>query len=221
MFPAELRLKIWKMALPGPRIVEIYLNIATDRRTGVKGEQVLRVNTPPPALMHVNWESRRAALEKYWLQLGNEEIKNFFAQIDPTEDTIFIPWTLSDPGSLVDRLINGAAWSEEAKQSVRLMAVDERTWRELHGPKGFIYFENLERYTIVAHDLNDGCWEGWRQRDTDLSFVDLDDEEIVHDRYSSVRDQMSFENGYYNRQWKLPVIEVKVAARGGKKCCYN
>jgi hypothetical protein len=171
--------------------------------------------------MHVNWESRRVALEKYWLRLGSEEIKNCLAQIDPTEDTIFIPWNLSDPGSLVDRLINGTAWSEEAKQAVRLMAVDEHAWRELSGPKGFAYFENLEKYTVVAHDLNKGCWEGWRKRDTDLSFMELNDEEIVHDRYLSVRDRMSFENGYYGRQWNLPTIEVKVVARRGKKCCYN
>jgi hypothetical protein len=32
---------------------------------------------------------------------------------------------------------------------------------------------------------------------------------------------MQAENAYYNRQWNLPVIEVKIVARGGTKCSYN
>jgi hypothetical protein len=32
---------------------------------------------------------------------------------------------------------------------------------------------------------------------------------------------MQAENAYYNRQWNIPVIEVKIVARGGTKCSYN
>jgi hypothetical protein len=32
---------------------------------------------------------------------------------------------------------------------------------------------------------------------------------------------MQAENAYYNRQWNLTVIEVKIVARGGTKCSYN
>ena len=46
---------------------------------------------------------------------------------------------------------------------------------ELTGPPSSTYFENLEKYTLLAHESFDVCWEGWRKPDTDLSFVDLDD----------------------------------------------
>lgn len=133
-----------------------------------------------------------------------------------------MPWPVLDCREIfIDRLINGTAWSEKARNAVRSMLVDECTWRELTGPSTIIYFENLEKYTLVAHESYDICWEGWRKPDTDLCFVDLDDEEEIEEQQFNVESRMQFENGYYNRQWELPVIEVKVAARGGKKCCYD
>jgi hypothetical protein len=222
MLPVELRLKIWKMALPGPRIVEVYLGFVTDLETG-RSTNLLRVNAPPPTLMHVSFESRKVALEKYWLRLGNETVSGNNLRVDPQEDTIFIPRSLSDPGSRVRDLINGRAWSEEARESIRYIAVDENAWRDLKGPDGFVYFAGLEKYTVVAHDSSNPCLEGWRNGGTEITFVDLDDdgqEEIIHDRYVSVVDQMEFDNGYYKRQWRLPIVEVRVATRGGRKCCY-
>jgi hypothetical protein len=137
MLPVEIRLIIWRMALPGPRIVEVYLDQVTDKNSGPV-DDVIKTNTPPPTLMHVNFESRKVALEKYWLRLCNPTIKTCLAQIDPAEDTIFIPWsrrTKYGSESFTRRLINGTASSEEAKQSVRFMAVDERAWGELSAPK--------------------------------------------------------------------------------------
>jgi hypothetical protein len=214
--PAELRLKILKLALPGPRIVEVYY----DRARHPWDKSFIRFNTPPPAALHANWESRRVALEKYWLRLGNEEINDCFAQIDPTEDTIFIPF--NSLVKLQQRLINGKAWSKEAKESVRSLAVDARSWKRLCGPEGFVYFENLEKFTIVIHDsVNCQSKEKWRMPDTDLSLVDVQDEVEVYDHHLSVESQMEFDNGHYGRQWKLPTIEVKVAVKGEKKCCHN
>jgi hypothetical protein len=51
--------------------------------------------------------------------------------------------------------------------------------------------------------------------------MDVQDEVEVYDHHLSVESQMEFDNGHYGRQWKLPTIEVKVAARGGKKCYHN
>ncbi|KAH8770675.1 hypothetical protein F5882DRAFT_441943 [Hyaloscypha sp. PMI_1271] len=215
-FPAELRLKIWKLALPGPRIVEVYY----DRAKHPWDESFIRFNTPPPSVLHANWESRRVALEKYWLRIGSEGFKGCFAQIDPTEDTVFIPF--NSLMKLQQRLINGKAWSKEAKESVRSLAVDARSWKRLCGPEGFVYFENLEKFTIVIHD-SAKCQskEKWGVRDTDLSLIDVQDEVEVYDHHLSVESQMEFDNGHYGRQWKLPTIEVKVAARGGKKCYHT
>jgi hypothetical protein len=51
--------------------------------------------------------------------------------------------------------------------------------------------------------------------------VDLDDEKEIYGLHWSVESMMQAENAYYNRQWNLLVIEVKVMARGCKKCSYN
>ena len=225
MLPAELRLKIWKMALPGPRIVEVYLDRVADPSYG--DFRVIRTNTPPPTLLSVNLESRKVALEKYWLNLNYNMSCTCacYAQIDPTEDTIYIPWSIHNTALPQNSLINGTIWSDEARDSVRFMSIDERTWRSISGPDGFVYFENLQKFTIVAHEEYDfwldNCKERWRMRDTDLSFVKVDDEETISSHHLSVESQMQFDNGHYERQWKLPVIEVKAVARGGKKCCYN
>jgi hypothetical protein len=48
--PAELRFKIWKLALPGPRIVEVYY----DRAKHPWDESFIRFNTPPPSVLHAN-----------------------------------------------------------------------------------------------------------------------------------------------------------------------
>jgi 2EXR family len=216
MLPAELRLKIWKLALPGPRIVEVCYDGSRDSRH----EGFIRINTPPPAILHASWESRKVALEKYWLRLGNEEIKYCFAQIDPIEDTIFIPF--NSMMNLQQNLINGTAWSKEAKENVRLLAVDARSWRRLRGTEGFVYFENLVKFTLVVHQSS-GTQHKEKQRmpSMDLSFMDAPDEVDANDHHMSVESQMEFDNGHYGRQWKLPVIEVKIAARAGNRSRYS
>jgi len=74
----------------------------------------------------------------------------------------------------------------------------------------------------VIHDsANCQIKEKWGVRDTDLSLMDVQDEAEVYDHHLSVESQMEFDNGHYGRQWKLPTIEVKVAARGGKECYHN
>ena len=222
MLPVELRLRIWRMALPAPRIVEVYLGYVPAADMG-PSTNLLRANTPPPTLMSVNFESRSVALEKYWLRFGKENAAGINPRIDPAEDTIFVSWLLSDFGSRVQDLANGKVWSEEAKESIRYLAIDERTWRDLEGSDGFVYFENLERFTVVAHQTSRPCLEGWENRGLEVSLVDLEDEdreEEIQDRIMSVVDQFDFDNEYYKQEWKVPVVEVKVVARRGQKCCY-
>ncbi|KAI9046948.1 hypothetical protein LZ554_009023 [Drepanopeziza brunnea f. sp. 'monogermtubi'] len=54
--PSELRIKIWKITFPEPRIVPIRFNRATQQYTS---------NAPPPAALHVSIESRAVFLETY------------------------------------------------------------------------------------------------------------------------------------------------------------
>jgi 2EXR family len=226
--PPELRVKIWKIALPGPRIVEVYLDQVDDLSRGV--HDVIRVSTPPPVLMHVNFESRMVAREKYWLPL-NECSRNStllsgdYAFIDPSMDTVFVSWSPQNQKLPEAQLANGKMWSKAARESIRLFAMDERAWCELAGDEGFVYFENLEKFTIVdnpePYELwHDGCGEKRPIHDKNLTFVDMDDEEQIRDLHLSVEGAMRFDNRYYNRSpgWRIPIIEVKGVAKRGKKC---
>ena len=68
--PAEIRLKIWKDALPGPRIIRIQLKFEP-RQPRIEGQkkkpQVSRfvASRPPPIGLRVCRESRIEALKEY------------------------------------------------------------------------------------------------------------------------------------------------------------
>jgi hypothetical protein len=121
-------------------------------------------------------------MEKYWLRLSDKEIENPYARIDTAEDTIFIPWSLHNCEVSQGLLINGTAWPEEARLSVRLMAMDERIWTNFRGPEDFVYFAGLEKFTLVAQqtlDLESPPEKIWGEFDANIAFVAVDDEEIV------------------------------------------
>jgi hypothetical protein len=108
--------------------------------------------------MHVHRESRSIALEKYWLRVRNEEVNDDVTRIDPAEDTIFIPWLILGCGGIfIYRLINVTAWSEEARNAVRSMAVDDRIWRTDWALESYLFRELGEIYSvgsrIVRHRL--------------------------------------------------------------------
>lgn len=79
--PAEIRLQIWEEALPGPRAVMLktpYPSSQTCLAQSLKlkkaepVDEVWGSSVRPPALLHVNSESRYVALKKYHLALGTE-----------------------------------------------------------------------------------------------------------------------------------------------------
>jgi hypothetical protein len=68
LLPAEIRLKIWQLALPGPRVVRVY---AYDEAHYLS---LFRSPTPPPQILFVCRESREQALLSYELCFGIEHI---------------------------------------------------------------------------------------------------------------------------------------------------
>jgi hypothetical protein len=75
--PTELRLKIWKNALPGPRIVEIDVG-----RKGMKRGSPLTVESLP--LLQVNFESRELCSKAYQIiEPSNHPIGIFFSAPGP------------------------------------------------------------------------------------------------------------------------------------------
>lgn len=201
--------------------MQVYLD-EVENSTGDRN-QVLRINIPPPTLLHVNFESRKVALEKYWLLLENQSLGkpsvNGFHGFDPTEDTIFVSAPPSNATSQ-QQLINGETWSDNARDSIRFLAVNRAAWAGLNGMNGFVYFEKLGKFTLVVdkipiYDLS------LRSENGNLFFMDTDTEEEAYDHRLSIESQMNFDNGYYGRQWRLPTVEVKVVARREMKCTSN
>jgi len=200
MLPVELRLKIWRTALSGPRIVEVYLGKMSDKVSSKTCKQCIKVNTPPPALMQVCWESREVVLEKYWLQFCHESVDNRLARIDPAEDTIYIPWSSLNSQIPQEDLANGTLWSQEARESLKFMAIDERVWSGLRGFEGYVYFAGLEKFMVVIRQTRVSetpCQESRKKSGDNVELVEVEDEEVVLDWQSSVRSQMEFDKLYY------------------------
>lgn len=70
MLPAELRVRVWKLTYPGPRIIQLYRRYddPRDKSGGFK----FSAWTPLPIALHVNAESRTEALRTYTLCFGND-----------------------------------------------------------------------------------------------------------------------------------------------------
>jgi hypothetical protein len=63
-FPKELRVMVWKQAIPGPRIVEITRSFR-HRPGSTNREFQLKARTTIPAMLHVNSEAREIAQKIY------------------------------------------------------------------------------------------------------------------------------------------------------------
>jgi len=131
--PVELRLEIWSLALPGPRVIEVFQNLEKEYNGERKSE--IKVNNPPLTLFHVNREAREVASNKY-MRLSNVSSSSLDfcrARFDPNKDTIFIPWSGSwswsaDRDGFRGGLIHGDAWSSEARTKVQYLAMDYKMW---------------------------------------------------------------------------------------------
>ncbi len=170
LFPelaVELRLKFWRFALPGPRLVE------------------MRFDTPPhsnshrstPSILHVCSESHAEALKWYTaLPLGldsdpleavyvNFQIDTLYFSVDPDDDWK-CTWPWAEYGLGIERsMVN----------RVRFMAISNKAWESAGDATEAIpfiqRFSKLEELTVVVFDVGTGevddgheleMWDEWR-----------------------------------------------------------
>jgi 2EXR family len=239
--PMELRLKIWTLALPGPRIIEIYQNF----NIGIRFGNEIQANNPPPALFHVNREAREVASKKYMKLYNNIDSQLYFChpRFDPNEDTIFIPWSVSrDKHEYQTLLIDGSWWSDDARAKVQYLAMDSRMWEEKNKNLEFASCTSLKQFTLVVHEKDGlpdrngnsryGCIERWRMSGTDLAFeeplmtkhLDPKHKRFIKGWGDIVLKKMEEEMhaaAARGINWDIPKINVKILIRNGKRCCWN
>jgi hypothetical protein len=237
----ELRLKIWKLALPGPRIIEVHLTEAFRRPPGRWMEEIQAKN-PPLALFHVNREAREVASKKYMLLCRDGGNRPYFchAHFDPDKDIVFFPWSLPRWDNYQNYFVDGDWWSENARTKVQYLAIDLQMWdRESHLLK-WSFFTALKEFTIVVHGRGEGeseCdsdkyVEVWRMNDTRLAFeepwemglneVDPGHKLFIEQWYDIVLEKMEEElelAELNNIEWSIPKINVKILTRNGARCC--
>jgi hypothetical protein len=163
--PIELRLKIWKEALPGPRIlpVECRFNFVQ----GIEQKHFI-VTTPPPVAFHVSRESRQEALKKYTSRLDTtSNTSNFW--IGPVNDTIYMAWPKGD------YII---AWVSDWFQAdvdkilslIQHFAIDSQLFVVGEARNIAIYFAELKTLTWVLHDPK--CEQGVSYNAKTVTFAD-------------------------------------------------
>jgi hypothetical protein len=161
----ELRLKIWKLALPGPRLVEM------------RSDAHPRINShrSTPSILHVCSESRTEALKWYTaLPLGlasdpsravyvNFQIDTLYFNVNPEGWKCTWPW--AGYGHEVEPLMN----------NVRFMAISSEAWETPgHGREAIPFiqrFGKLEELSVVVFDVGTGeitdeheleLWDEWQ-----------------------------------------------------------
>ena len=85
--PPELRLKIWKLALPGPRVIKLWKQRLTGSSIG-QSEEFVKAAYIIPRLLHASHEARSVGLLAYNLIYEKrQELKPFY--FDVKHDTLF------------------------------------------------------------------------------------------------------------------------------------
>jgi hypothetical protein len=239
--PIEIRLSIWELALPGPRVIEVFKTWT--RECGREWKSGIQVNNPPLSLFHVNREAREVALNNYMLLADAPSSNLYFCDVrfDPNNDTIFIPWS-TEQGGFQGGLIYGDSWSAEARTKVQYLAIDSRMWEKYDSELVFVSCKALKEFTIVIHegeeDESDSfrptCFDKWRMRDTDLALEEprwMDGEnaeehikfiEMWHD---IVLERMAEESETAKAcgiEWSIPKVHVRILTRNrGTRCCWK
>ena len=223
--PPELRREIWKLALPGTRIIEV--TSEDDYYSRERGYRKLRLSCDMPVLMHVCRESRQVALEKYTVNLAGERFPNDCARIDPREDTIFIPLR-------EDSLLSMEQLSKEALSTIQFLAIDHQMWNGTVWA-GTTVFEDFTVFAAlkdlyIVHDeamgLPDCPCEECREESlsgkaVDTSLEELDDpedygydEDAMDEIYARLESLME---EHKKPEWKLPEVTIMEVERAERR----
>lgn len=139
--PSEIRLKIWRLTMPGPRVVHVtYKQDSIGHwkdpppQDGIWG---YGRSQPSPLILQISHESRSEGLKKYSLRLDTAT-RECYVRIEPIQDTLLILDTAKGGHSGYDSyrrtvrnlLFNGIL-KPEALKSIKNLAIDIQALRPL------------------------------------------------------------------------------------------
>jgi hypothetical protein len=225
---------IWNEAMPGERILEAYCKQARGNANNVMHYKPAKIiiKNPPPALLHVNQESRAEALKRYTLRLDTEYSEGL-GWIDPSQDVVYFPWVGSTARNY--GLFDGSIKMKEGILShVYQLAIDLDALGVLDDPNSENYaaylrtlseFCNLEDFIIILHRST--CKEGWALPDSELSLRppkwDFFSERNRNDEERADKIEATFQkvNDTFGPGYQAPEIYFSSIKRDGSECCFT
>ncbi|KAN0095154.1 hypothetical protein V8E51_015865 [Hyaloscypha variabilis] len=227
-FPPELRLKVWKGALPGPRIVEIEWCYDTD-----DWFCPIESQSKPSGLLRANKESREVFLEAYapiakFITVNTQKFdspcNHEFAQygtayFNPTADLLYIGPSTCGCFSFSDRsilLLDAMPWTKNVTTlACESMECHDTVYDAEIEEFPCWAFPHLKEFLIVVGDVEESDLrqnrEHWKNRPRgELEFKDSTATSLLSDI------RRFFKNWTENLPGeKIPKLVVKEALRGG------
>jgi hypothetical protein len=143
--PTELRLKIWKYALPGPRAIRVQRAWSTLSRR-------IRAVAKPPAVLQINSESRQLALRFYEVSFNNA-IKGRPIGIDYQVDALYMEsWGAFNSFYRFARQVPNCAAAGEIRDMesrLRCLVLGNIKWHDQLDPDRMLTLRNIE--VLILH----------------------------------------------------------------------
>lgn len=210
--PPELRAKVWEFAT-FPRVVVVAYNPATER---------VESDTPIPALLHVNQESRYEALRRYKKLFASKSNPDCYTLYRPHFDTLYFPRhremgyddTLRDFATYMKKADDLACITRLALDSVDNAV--KRPWEAYDKAVLIKSFPNLATLYLVRQRK-----EGWlsnlprdflgeKMKAREIKFVDYEDGEEAERVGREFEGQFEREEGMLRDIWASEGMEYEV-----------
>ena len=199
--PTELRLKIWRQTLPGPRIVEIP-SVNIHRRSG--WSPVLA----GPIALQINHESRQETLSFYKLCFSSPNRTSPGTYINFTVDTVFMARNTFGMGAIDDFL---APILAQFGDKIQRLALDQQIWSREDALEALSALPKLKWLAITCQHVRAYP----NNRASEIEFIELAEESFPG---YQVMDEIT--------EFMMNIVDcvppdprVVTLIRGGIRCC--
>ena len=230
--PVEIRLKIWREALPGPRIIDVCLDVDYGEcdyesykasNGGFMFRTVLRANQPPPVVFHVCSESRRESL-RILSQIGKIDPQNSlyysWALLDLSKDTLLMPQVAGSESNEQRDIFGSRVLTDETFDNLKYLAIDCSIWSTLSRTTCLTKFKNLFELSIVfekecefeIEQVGEKREYHWRMPSTTFELVQVDASSSLALHLETALTVIHDLKAVY-QNWREPKVVIKALVR--------